>query len=209
MTQPNDDRAASAGGQADALARLRNRRLLLRGALGAAPALLTIASGPALATKAYTSSAQVSAAVSAATRGQYDCSGKSPASWCVTGGTGWHTKLYHGTTYSCQVNPSPCGAKVTASKTHKDVCGDYTNNTNLGAYSGSSTSLRKLAAHCGAAKCNIDNALVPAMVYDHAKIQQIWDTLCTSPASATWSPSPGFSWNIDQVCAWIATTFSS
>lgn len=207
MTDPRDPIASPGGNPADAQTKLRSRRRVLRGALGAAPALMTLASGPALATKAYTSSAQTSTHTSGSTRDQYDCSGKSPASWCTTGGTGWHTKNYHGTTYSCQVNPSPCGAKVTSTKTHKNVCNDYTNGLNLGAYTGG-TPLRKLAAHCAAAKCNIDNGLVPPQVYDHAKIQAIWDTLCNSPSSATWSPISGVNWNVDQVCSWIATSFA-
>jgi hypothetical protein len=187
----------------DAQALDARRRLLLRGGLGAAPLVLSMASGPVIAGQAYTASAKASAPLSGTTRGLYTCNGKSPQSWCTKSGgqyVGWPcnagTTQYHGST-SYQVWGTQCGTKL-----HKEVMNTY---CGMNGYTKDTTALNKLAAHCAASVLNVNSNTVDARVLDKPKIQAIWDS-CN--ATGTWSPTAGVNWTVDDVCNWMATTWT-
>lgn len=82
MSRRPESDAIDDGGRQATHALSQARRHLLHLSLRAAPVLMTITSGPAIAKKAMTASAQCSASVSAPTRGVYECTGKTHVSWC-------------------------------------------------------------------------------------------------------------------------------
>lgn len=209
------------------------RRRLLSKSLGAAPVLLTISSGPALAGNMIkTASAKCSAATSAPTRGAYDCNGKSHYYWASqacdstknfgyksaqkTSNYGWPCapSTKHVGTYSPQVR-STCGETWSPTADHYQVMNRhcaragtpvdlYWKKQELTNSPSVSPARLKLAAHCSAALLSCEAGLIPPQVCDQNKIREIWEA-CKS-GSGTWMP-PGnvcsTGWNIDQVCTWL------
>ena len=184
------------------------RRRLLRGGLGAAPVLLSIGSGPVIAGTAYTASAKASAPLSGTPRGQYDCYGKSPTTWCTkvnNSYVNWPSTCIPGSTTfhgggACQVAGSQCSPK-----THTTIMNSY---CGLNGVAKDSTNLTKLAAHCSASLLNVEKKLVDQRVLSKAKIQEIWNACAVNGGTGTWSPVSGVTWTVTQVCNWMATTWS-
>ncbi|MBI5256390.1 MAG: hypothetical protein HY855_07825 [Burkholderiales bacterium] len=209
------------------------RRRLLAKSLGAAPVVLTISSGPALAGNMIkTASAKCSAATSAPTRGAYDCNGKSHYYWATSAcnsatnngyqparkstGHGWPCapSTRHVGSYSPQVRTS-CGETWSTTADHYQVVNRYCARAGTPVdeywrrqemtYSPSASAARlKLAAHCSAALLSCEAGLIPAQVCDQNKIREIWEA-CKS-GSGTWMPPGGTcttGWNVDQVCTWL------
>lgn len=184
------------------------RRRLLRGGLGAAPVLLTLGSGPVIAGQAYTASAKASAPLSGTPRGQYSCNGKSPTTWCtkVYGQyVNWPSTCtpgstpYHGSG-NCQVSGSQCSPK-----THTTIMNSY---CGLNGVTKDTSSLNKLAAHCSASLLNVEKGLIDTHVLTKAKIQEIWNACAANGGTGTWSPMSGVTWTVNDVCNWMATTWS-
>lgn len=205
MARSTDVGAGNGAQDAKGEAVRRARRRLLKGGLAAAPVALTIASGPVLAGKAYTASARASAPLSGTPRGQYDCYGRSPSSWCTkvnNSYSGWPCSSgsqYHGT-MNYQVSGSQCGTKA-HTKIMNSWCGMNGETSNV-------TSLNKLAAHCSASLLNCEKGLIDSRVLTKQKIQDIWNACAVNNGTGTWSPGTGVTWNVNQVCDWLATTWS-
>lgn len=203
--RPEGELGAGSEHSVDKQALDARRRLLLRGGLGAAPVVLSMASGPVIAGQAYTASTKASAPLSGATRGQYACNGKSPKTWCTKSGgkyVGWPAACtpgvtkYHGSG-SCQVAGSQCSPK-----THTTIINTY---CGINGAASDTTALNKLAAHCSASLLNCAQGLVPAQILTKNQIQVIWDSCMTT---GTWSPTTGVHWTVNDVCNWMATTWT-
>lgn len=187
---------------------LKARRRLLRGGVGIAPVLMSVASGPVIAGQAFTASARASAPLSGAVRGQYTCTGRSPVSWCTKSSgnyVNWPstcvpgTTTYHGSG-NCQVAGSQCNPK-----THTKIMNSY---CGMNGEASDTTSLNKLAAHCAASLLNVEKGYIDARVLDKAKIQAIWNACAVNGGTGTWAPVAGVTWTVTDVCNWMATTWA-
>lgn len=186
------------------------RRKLLRGGLSAAPVVMTLGSGPVLAGKVKTASTTASTPLSGTSSAQYTCNGRSPTSWCTkqyNKYVGWPsscvpgTTTYHGS-YRVQVRGSQCGTKK-----HTDIMNSYC-GLNGYEWRRDTGSLNKLAAHCAASLLNVEVGLIDERVLTKDKIQEIWDACSVGNGTGSWQPIPGVYWSANDVCNWMATTWS-
>ena len=166
------------------------RRNLLRGAIGAAPVMLTLVSRPVIG--ASCSSASAFGSINASRPGPVpSCTGRSPGYW--KNHASW-----------------PAGYIATGSKATQF----NTTFGNTGGYPGKS--LRDvliqggggkdaLARQIVAALLNAANGWVPPTVFSVSTVKAIWTSFVTT---GYYSPTAGVKWNSTQIINWLTTTTS-
>lgn len=167
------------------------RRFLLRGGLGAAPVLMTLASEPVAATTSVvckTASAFTSITTSGRTGTTIYCSGRSPESWASTlpSGSDWVT-----------YKPSTKFLSVFASTIQISDA-----NVMFGSVL---TAGPELARHCIAAVLNAAAGLVPSSILSVATAKSIWVSI---GGGGYYEPTAGVNWYAPDAIAWIKSTYS-
>jgi hypothetical protein len=163
------------------------RRRLLRGSLGAAPVLMTLASGPVSAGLCTTGSAFGSMRPSG-TQATITCGGRTPATWYATAYGHW--PIAANALFQTYFTPSLAGTNVTL----KDVL-DPTKGYNL------------VARNCVAALLNASMSppLTPATVLGAAYAKAIWSAYATQ---GYFEPTAGVQWTSAKIVEWIGTTYA-
>jgi hypothetical protein len=163
------------------------RRRLLRGGLGAAPVIMTFASGPVSAGLCKTGSAYGSLHPSG-TRTSMTCGGKSPSLWTTTSSGHW--PINSNALFSSYFGPALSGSNVTLKKV-VDPSNGYD----------------PVARNCVAALLNASSGppLTPASILSVAKAKEIWSSYATK---GYFEPTAGIRWNSAKIVDWITTTYS-
>ncbi len=163
------------------------RRRLLRGGLGAAPVIMTFASGPVSAALCKTGSAYGSLNPSGARAGA-TCGGKSPASWASTPPGHW--PISANALFQTYFTPALTGTSVT-----------------LKAVVDPSQGYDAVARNCVAALLNASTspALTPAAILGIARAKAIWTSYATH---GYFEPTAGVQWNSAKIVEWMTTTYS-
>jgi hypothetical protein len=161
------------------------RRRLLRGGLGAAPVIMTIASGPVRAGVCTTASAFGSLAPSGTHR-TLTCGGRTPSTW-----------------YSTPPGQWPCNANSLFSAYFSPALSDP--NAKLKNVVNPAGGYDAVARNLVAALLNAYLGLVPASILDAGKAKTIWASYA---ATASFQPTAGITWNGAQIVDWITTTYS-
>lgn len=171
--------------------RLSQRRLVLRGGLGAAPVLLSLVSAPVGAATCTTASAFASLQPSG-TRSTTSCGGRSPSEWSSTSPSQWPVSqgAMFGSVFSPALNPD---MKI------KDL---------FALSDSAATLLQRVAKHCAAAYLNATTspALVPSTILNAALAKSIWNSFALTGG---YDPAPGLHWDATKIIAWISTTYAS
>jgi hypothetical protein len=183
-TRVGPDRSA-AGGVTQAA-----RRRLLRGGLGTAPVLLSLASSPVGATLCTTGSAFTSLHPSGR-QPTVSCGGFSPTTWASSSssypsGTGQGNKF---NAYFSPDVPSMTNIQL------KDLFA----LTSL-------TTQQKVAQYCAAAYLNALTGKVPASILSDALAKTIWSSYMGP--NGNYQPSSGPALNGTQIIDWITSTFA-
>ena len=164
------------------------RRRLLRGGLGAAPILATLASGPVSAGLCTTGSAFASLNASG-TQTSQTCGGRSPATWMASGGSGgW--PINGNTLFSACFSPAMSDSTLKI-KTVLDPSKGYD----------------PVACNCVAALLNASASppLTPASILGAAYVKAIWSSYKNK---GYFEPTAGIQWKAGDIVDWITTTYS-
>ena len=163
------------------------RRRLLRGGLGAAPIIATLASGPVSAGLCTTGSAYGSLHPSGR-RTSLTCSGLSPSSWTAMAPGQW--PISASTLFSGCFSPALADATCKL-KTVVDPSKPYD----------------PVACHCVAALLNASTSppLTPASILSAAYVKAVWSSYASK---GYFEPTAGIQWNGGQIVDWIKTTYT-
>ncbi len=196
----------------------RLRRTLLRGGLSAAPVLLTLPSGPAMATlgtgTGHTASAHASikaGVLASANASGPSCTGKGPYYWCSNTGT-WPSACQPGNNHQQNTVSSNCYKRYSstwcATKSHVKaqygLCSPARLSTSEQTAAASQPNVTKLAAYLSASMLNFHSGRVPSTVTNLTELQAIWDSFLTS---GSWSPATGVVWGHADVFDWLESTW--
>lgn len=178
-----------------------SRRRLLRGGLGVAPVLMTVASRPVMAGVCESASSHTSLSgsrVAAADR----CSGGSPTYWMSRSSTSGSSSS---TAYLMDVSTSTGSLASITFGSVFGVAGGYGDKTFLQVLESghSSSSKDGLAAHLVAAVLNVQAGYTPATVLDVTRAQSIWSDY---NALGYFEPTAGIRWDSAQIIDWLKTT---
>jgi hypothetical protein len=167
-----------------------SRRRLLRGGLGAAPVLMTLASRPVGATVCTTGSAFASLQPSG-TLQTTQCTGHSPSYWtaCSSPGTDWKP-IKPQTKFSALFTPALSDSNVTLKKVV---------DASLG--------YNVVARHCVAALLNASKSppLTPPSILSAAMVKAVWTSYATH---GYYEPTAGIQWTDTKIVDWITTTYA-
>jgi len=163
------------------------RRRLLRGGLGAAPIIATLASSPVSAGLCTTGSAYGSLHPSG-TRTSLTCSGRSPATWMQTAPGQW-----------------PIGGNTLFSACLSPALADGT--MKIKAVIDPSKGYDAVACHCLAALLNASTSppLTPPSILSTAYVKAVWSSYASK---GYFEPTAGIQWNGGQIVDWIKTTYT-
>jgi hypothetical protein len=163
------------------------RRRLLRAGLGAAPVIMTFASGPVSAGLCKTGSAYGSLNPSGA-RSSATCGGKSPAAWTGTAHGQWPCSA--NALFQTYFSPALAGTNVTL-KLVVDPSKGYD----------------PVARNCVAALLNASTspAMTPATILGIARAKAVWSSYATK---GYFEPTAGIQWNSAKIVEWMTTTYS-
>ena len=164
------------------------RRRLLRGGLGAAPIIATLASSPVSAGVCTTASAYGSLNPSG-TRTSSTCGGRSPATWMQSGAGTWPI---NGNTALFSAYFSPALSDATLK---------------LKAVIDPANTYDPVACNCVAALLNASNIppLTPSSILGVTYVKMVWSSYATK---GYFEPTAGIQWNAAQIVDWITTTYS-
>ncbi len=165
------------------------RRRLLRGGLGAAPVLMTLASGSVSAGMCTTCSAHGSMHPSGK-QASTACGGRSPTGWSNMQANGWPSTCQPTSKFEDFFKPTLTQQHVRLQKVIAPG----------GGYD-------VVACHCVAALLNASTSppLTPATILSASLAKSIWASYATN---GYFEPTAGVRWNSGQIVDWIKTTYS-
>jgi len=173
MSADTSPENVNAGGQRDAESVLAGRRRLLRGGLGAAPVILTVASRPVMANgKCTTASAFGSINMSRPSKTAAWCGGSKPDTW-----------------KNCPHSDWPCVPNTTFNSCFGSGC--LPNTTLLQVLQKAGSEKDEVARYCVAALLNARKRLTPDTVLSVRTLRLLWQSFLTS---GYYEPTAGVRW---------------
>jgi hypothetical protein len=171
------------------------RRRLLRGGLGVAPVLMTVASRPVMAGMCESASAHTSLSGSRVATLAAACSGRLPAYWISRATSGYLMDTSGG---------GSSGLNVITFGSVFGLTGDYDDKTLLKVLEGHlSTGDEVLAAYLVAALLNAKEGWTPESVLDEERVKEIWSDYSKN---MHFEPTAGVEWDSVQIVDWLKTT---